>query len=102
MSELKPGDSFEKLLLFNPIRVTLLETPTSHVDELFLHTGMDFVFDDVGNIVSQTPVTNQEILKYKLCVDGGEYIYTLRRPASNQGASYKEFYITDIQFSEAT
>lgn len=102
ISEIKLGDPFEKLLLLNPIRVTLLEGPTSHVDELYLHAGMDYLFDDAGNIVSQTPVTNQEIIKYKLFVDGGEYLYTLRRPASNQGAAYKEFYITNIEFIKAT
>lgn len=102
LSELKPGDSFEKLLLFNPIRVTLLDANASHVDELYLHAGMDYVFDDAGNIVSRTPVTNQEIIKYKLCADGGEYVYTLRRPASNQGAAYKDFYISNIEFIEST
>ena len=66
LSEVVIGDSFEKLLLFNPIPVKAGEAETNRI-------------------------------QYRMFVDDGEYIYTLERKTKMD-----EFYITDIDFIEAT
>ncbi|MBO5042372.1 MAG: hypothetical protein J6D87_05350 [Clostridia bacterium] len=66
LSEVVIGDSFEKLLLFNPIPI-------------------------------KSECSEKNSIQYKMFVENGEYVYTLQR--ENE---MSEFYITDIQFTEAT
>lgn len=66
LSEVVIGDSFEKLLLFNPIPI-------------------------------KSESSEKNSIQYKMFVENGEYVYTLQR--ENE---MSEFYITDIQFTEAT
>lgn len=66
LSEVVIGDSFEKLLLFNPIPVKTGESETNRI-------------------------------QYKMFVESGEYVYTLERETQTA-----EFYITNIEFIEAT
>ena len=66
LSDVVVGDPFEKILLFNPIRVS-------------------------------TDEAEKDIIQYKMFVESGEYVYTLERETQTA-----EFYITNIEFIEAT